>query len=151
MHQQYAEQIRSSVFFLFFFFYSVYCKGTKQHHSKEERNQYAVLTHLSPQGSREAPPAGRDDVCLCECDGVINCMSRVSVRTFKAAYMQISSIWLYIGKHAGWYDIYVLYVCPSMCVISWAASGVIVPGAFVDDRCLQTSLALLDFPADQRL
>lgn len=101
--------------FFFFFFYSVYCKGTKQHHSKEERNQYAVLTHLSPQGSREAPPAGRDDVCLCECDGVINCMSRVSVRTFKAAYMQISSIWLYIGKHAGWYDIYVLYVCPSMC------------------------------------
>lgn len=28
-------------------------KRTKQHHSKEERNQYVVLTYLSPRGSQE--------------------------------------------------------------------------------------------------
>lgn len=66
--------------------------------------------------------------------------------------MQITSVWLYIGKQAGWYVIYSMYcMCAPPRVNSQAVSGVIVPGAFVDDRCLQASLALLDSPADKRL
>lgn len=45
---------------------------------------------------------------------------------------------------------YTYCVCTLPCVNSWSVSGVIMPGAFVDDRCLQASLALLDSPADHR-
>lgn len=43
--------------------------------------------------------------------------------------------------------VYCMYcMCALPCVNSWPLSGVVVPGALVDDRCLQASLALLEFP-----
>lgn len=69
------------VFFSFF-----WSKGTKQHHSKEERNQYVVLTHLSPQGSQEDISRRLwQCVCLRADDGVINCVSLLCVCVFSAA------------------------------------------------------------------
>lgn len=96
-------------------------KETKQHHSKEEWNQYIVLTHLSPRGTQEDTSC-RQWWCvwLWVCNGVINYMPLVTcvcsvVCIFSATYMKITSIWLSIGKHAGWYVIYVLWVYSSMC------------------------------------
>lgn len=104
------------VFFFCFFF--IQCTVKEQSNTTAKRSETNMLfwhiCHLRGLG-RHLPQAVMMCVCLCECDDVINCMSRVSVCIFNASYMQISSIWLYIGKHAGWYDIYVPYMCPSMC------------------------------------
>lgn len=74
MHQQYAEQIRFSVVLFF-----LRVKETKQHHSKEEWNQYIVLTHLSPRGTQEDTSCRQWwYVWLWVCNGVINYMPLVT-------------------------------------------------------------------------
>lgn len=52
------------------------------------------------------PQAAMMGVCLWMCDGVINCMPVVCIRS--PTKMHISSIWLYIGKQDGWCVVFAL-------------------------------------------
>lgn len=92
-------------------------KRNKATPQRREENQNIVLTQLSPQGSQEDASC-RHWWCvwLWVCSAVINYMSLVTcVCCVYFQYMKNTSIWLYVGKHAGWYVINALWVHSFMC------------------------------------
>lgn len=145
MHQQYAEQIRSSVFCFFF-------RVKEQSNTTAKRSETNMLfwhiCHL--RGLGRTPPAGSDDVCVCVCAMVwLMAYHTCQLCIFSALSTCRSPAY---GSKTRWLVCHVCSVCvPHPCVKSWAVSGAIVPGALVGDRCLQASMALLDSLADQRL
>lgn len=145
MYQQSAENITSCVFFCLFFFLGWKNKATPQQYGAKPICCFDTSVTSEVSGGLLQHLA---TVCVPVCDGVINCVCFHTHLLWifgMLPYMHIRGIWPCVGR-AGQSVCHTCCMRIPPCENSWAVSGVTVPEALLDDRCLQASLARLDSP-----